>query len=80
PGDPPPAPASQRCGDHWVNSVDLTTDWQFFHVPFTDLRQQGFAKKAEELDLHSVSVVRFTWDAGIIDYWIDSVSFYKQAE
>ncbi len=78
--DPPPAPASQRCGDHWVNSVDLTTDWQFFHVPFTDLRQQGFAKKAEELDLHSVSVVRFTWDAGIIDYWIDSVSFYKQAE
>ncbi len=78
--DPPPAPGSQRCGDHWVNSVDLTTDWQFFRVPFTELRQQGFAKKAEELDLHSVSVVRFTWDAGDIDYWIDSVSFYKQAE
>jgi hypothetical protein len=76
--DPPPAPGSQRCGDHWVDGVALTTDWQFFRVPFANLRQQGFAKKAEVLDLHSVSVVRFTWDAGYIDYWIDEVSFYKQ--
>jgi hypothetical protein len=77
--DPNPAPGSERCGDHWATSVDLSPDWQFFRIPFKDLRQQGFAKKAAELDLHSVSVVRFTWDAGIIDYWIDAVSFYKRS-
>jgi hypothetical protein len=76
--DPDPAIGSERCGDHWATSVDLSPDWQFYRIPFKDLRQQGFAKKAAALDLHSVSVVRFTWDAGIIDYWIDAVSFYKR--
>ena len=75
--DPPPAAGPQRCGDHWITAVNLTPDWKFYRVPFTDLRQQGFAKKAETLDLHSVSVVRFTWEAGYVDYWIDELSFYK---
>jgi hypothetical protein len=75
--DPPPAPGRERCGDHWVKTVTLGPDWQFYRVPFTDLAQQGFAKKAEKLDLHSVSVVRFTWDAGYVEYWIDALSFYK---
>ncbi len=78
--DPPPADPTQTCGDHWMKMVDLTTDWQFYKVPFTDLRQQGFAKKSELLDLHSVSVVRFTWSPGWIDYWIDEVSFYHDTQ
>ncbi len=77
--DPPPANPTQLCGDHWMKEVDLGTDWQFFKVRFSDLRQQGFAKKSEILDLHAVSVVRFTWTAGWIDYWIDEVSFYRDS-
>ncbi len=72
-----PAPSSEQCGDHWTKTVDLTTDWHFYMVAFRDMRQQGWAKKAEQLDLHSVSLVRFTWDVGNIDYWIDQVSFYR---
>jgi hypothetical protein len=60
-----------------MKTVDLTTDWQFFKVPFSVLRQQGWAKKQDHLDLHSVSVVRFSWDLGYIDYWLDQVSFYR---
>jgi hypothetical protein len=75
--DPPPADPTQQCGDHWFTSVDLSTDWHFYKVPFTDMRQQGFAKKSEQIDLHSVSIVRFTWDSGWIDYWINDVSFYR---
>jgi hypothetical protein len=60
-----------------MKMVSLDTDWQFYKVPFTDLRQQGFAKKSEHLDLTAVSVVRFTWVAGFVDYWIDEVSFYR---
>ncbi|MGA7121337.1 MAG: hypothetical protein WBY94_14630 [Polyangiaceae bacterium] len=77
--DPPPANPTELCGDHWMKMVTLGTDWQFFKVRFTDLRQQGFAKKSELLDLHAVSVVRFTWTAGWIDYWIDEVSFYRDS-
>ncbi len=76
--DPPPPPSTEVCGDFWMTTVDLGTDWVFYKVPFTNLRQQGFGKKSDLLDLHSVSVVRFTFDVGWVDYWIDSVSFYRQ--
>lgn len=75
--DPPPAPPTELCGDFWMTTVDLSTNWQFYQVPFTVLHQQGFAKKSEHLDLHSVSTIRFTWDIGPIDYWLDQVSFYR---
>jgi hypothetical protein len=75
--DPAPADPTHQCGDHWMKMVSLDTDWHFYKVPFTDLRQQGFAQKSEHLDLTAVSVVRFTWVAGFVDYWIDEVSFYR---
>jgi hypothetical protein len=75
--DPPPAPSTQQCGDHWAATPTLTTEWKYFTIPFTDLHQLGWAKKSEHLDLTAVSVVRFTWDAGWIDYYIDSLSFYR---
>ncbi len=78
--DPPPIANVDQCGDHWMTTVNLTTDWQFFKVPFKILRQQGWAKKSPQLDLHSVSVVRFTWDIGWIDYWFDDVAFYKNTD
>jgi hypothetical protein len=76
-GDPPPAPSTEVCGDHWMTMVDLGTDWKFYKVPFTNLRQQGFGKKSEHLDLHAVSLVKFTWTEGNIDYFIDDVGFYR---
>lgn len=76
--DPPPSPPTELCGDFWMTTVDLNTTWQFYRVPFSTLHQQGFAKKSEHLDLHSVSVVRFTWDIGWIDYWVDDLAFYRQ--
>jgi hypothetical protein len=75
--DPPPAQPDQLCGDFWTFPVHLTTDWQFFTVPFNTMYQQGWAKKAPYFDTHSVSVVRFTWDTGNIDYYIDDVRFYR---
>jgi hypothetical protein len=75
--DPPPAQPDQLCGDFWTFPVHLTTEWQFFTVPFNTMYQQGWAKKAPYFDLHSVSVVRFTWDTGNVDYYIDDVRFYR---
>jgi hypothetical protein len=76
--DPDPAASSELCGDHWMKAVDVGAKWQFYYVPFTDLRQQGWAKRSEKLDLQSVSTIRFTWDVGFIDYWIDEVAFYRR--
>ena len=39
--------------------------------------QQGWAQRSAKLDLTAISVVRFTWDGGYVDYWIDQVNFYR---
>jgi hypothetical protein len=73
-----PAETTEQCGDHWTRVVNLSNEWQFYTVPFNSMAQQGWAKRSVGLDLTSVSVVRFTWDGGWIDYWIDDVRFYKR--
>jgi hypothetical protein len=75
--DPPPPEADEQCGDHFTFPINLSTEWQFYKIPFTEMFQQGWAKQAPSFDLTSVSVVRFTWDVGYIDYYIDDVKFYR---
>jgi hypothetical protein len=72
-----PAEPNEQCGDHWTTPVNLTNEWRLYLVPFTSMTQQGWAKKFAALDLTAVSVVRFTWDGGWIDYYIDDVTFYR---
>jgi hypothetical protein len=72
-----PAETDQQCGDHFTFPLHLTTDWQLYLVPFAEMSQQGFAKKAQTFDLTTVSVVRLTWDAGYIDYYVDNLRFYR---
>jgi hypothetical protein len=71
------ADTTEQCGDHWTMPVNLTNDWKFYTVPFNSMTQQGWAKKFPQLDVQHVSVVRFTWDGGWVDYYIDQVAFYR---
>ena len=73
-----PAETTEQCGDHWTRVVNLSNEWQFYTVPFNQMGQQGWAKRSNSLDLTTVSVVRFTWDGGWIDFWIDDVRFYRR--
>lgn len=79
PTDPKRAPADppDRCGDVWARGVTLTTDWQFYKIPFTELRQEGYAKQFGALDLSKLTLVRFTWSQGWVDIWLDDVRFYR---
>lgn len=66
-----------QCGDHWVKAVYLSTEWQFYKVPFTELLQEGWAQESHHLDLTTAAVTRFTWSTGWIDFWIDDVRIYR---
>ena len=79
PADPLPAEADEQCGDHFTFPVHLSEEWQFFAIPFAQMSQQGWAKQAPSFDLTSASVVRFTWDTGYVDYYLDNVRFYRVA-
>jgi hypothetical protein len=71
------AAAYERCGDVWAKPVGLTPQWQLFKVPFTELRQEGWGKEFQYLDLSRIALVRFTWAVGWIDFWVDDVRFYR---
>ena len=74
----PPPEGPERCGDPWFSPVRLSEDWQFFRVPFTELRQEGYGKEFPVIDLSAITMVRFTWTVGWVDYWIDDVRFYRR--
>jgi hypothetical protein len=76
-GEPPPE-SSERCGDPWFSPVRLSTDWQFFRVPFSELRQEGYGKEFPAIDLSAVTMVRFTWQQGWVDFWLDDVRFFRR--
>lgn len=68
---------SRVCGDHWLKPVHLSTEWEFYKIPFTDLLQQGWAKESTHLDLTSAAVIRFIWGRGWVDFMLDDVRFYR---
>lgn len=72
-----PPESDQQCGDHFTFPLQLTTEWKLYLVPFKQMYQQGFGKKATTFDLTSISLVRLTWEAGPIDYYVDDLRFYR---
>jgi len=76
-GTEPPPDESNRCEDGWVVSINLTTDWQIYVVPFGDFRQVGFGKPAPYMDLHSIYEAAFEFPVGNVDVYVDNVTFYK---
>lgn len=74
---PFPVDGPDKCGDHWVQPVRLSNQWQFYKIPFTSLLQEGWAKESFKLDLTSLAVLRFTFGTGYSDIWIDDVRVYR---
>ena len=76
-GDPDPPNRDERCLDGWASSVELTLDWQYYTVAFSDLRQGGYGKMAPYFNLHAVDTVAFGFIVGWADVFFDDVTFYR---
>ena len=55
----------------------LGDDWQLVLIPFDELRQAGWGRKAPDLDLAALRYLSFTFGPGSWDLWIDDVAFYR---
>jgi hypothetical protein len=77
PGDPPPPDRDDRCLDGWATTVQLTTDWQYYTVPFSQMQQGGFGKVAPYFNLKAVDTVALGFVVGWADAYVDNVSFYR---
>jgi hypothetical protein len=75
--DPTPAEGYEKCGDHWQTPIHLSTDWQLYLVPFSGMLQQGYGKESPRLLTDQISIVRFTYEGGWVDVYVDDVRFYR---
>jgi hypothetical protein len=74
--DPDPYESAKRCGHHGAKTLELSTDWQFFKIPFRELTRPD-QDGQPALDLTTAYVVQISWDPGWIDLWIDDARFYR---
>ncbi|HEX3776535.1 MAG TPA: hypothetical protein VHV51_18815, partial [Polyangiaceae bacterium] len=75
--DPPPPSRFERCGDGFTDNIQLSEDWQFYTIPFTEMRQGGYGKVAAERDLTSAYSITLQWGPGNVDFFFDDISFYR---
>ncbi len=78
-GDKPPAAPDERCGDGFVSNISLSTDWQFYKLPFDRFQQVGFAKKVPPFDVPQKTLysIAFLFSVGYTDFYVDNLSFYR---
>jgi hypothetical protein len=88
-GNPPCAdnhPASTACVstdvppclcDPFGKAVGMVNHWEFYTIPFADMRQKGYGRPETTFDL--AHILNFTFNLGLGDWdvWIDDISFYK---
>ncbi len=77
PADPPPPSRFERCVDGYTSTVQLTTEWAFYTLPFVDMRQGGYGKVSPYFDLQSLYSITLGWGVGNVDFYFDDISFYR---
>jgi hypothetical protein len=70
---------SEEGCDHFGAFVVLREEWQRFFVPFAEMRQGGWGRRAEEFDLRHVMALTISYAQGDWQFWIDDLAFYRQA-
>ncbi|HEX3697843.1 MAG TPA: hypothetical protein VH374_20890 [Polyangia bacterium] len=76
-GDTPPPSRDDRCQDGWTTVIQLSPDWKFYALPFSQFSQVGFGKRAQYMDLKSLDTIAFGTNLGWADSFFDNVTFYR---
>ncbi|MDP9000993.1 MAG: hypothetical protein M3O46_12870 [Myxococcota bacterium] len=67
--------APQKC-DPFGKAFSLVNHWQFYAIPFSEMRQKGFGLPEGTPDLAHFLGVKFSLGKGAWDVWIDDISLY----
>ena len=68
----------QGC-DAFGSFIVMNNDWQFFALPFSEMRQEGWGKQAPFFDTQHISNLTFYYGVGVWDIWIDDIAYYKRS-
>ncbi len=65
--------------DTFGTFIELNNDWQFITLPFEQMRQEGWGKRAPFFDIQHISNLTLFYGPGVWDIWIDDIAFYKRS-
>jgi hypothetical protein len=63
-----------KFGSYVING----SDWKFFRLPFSEMRQSGWGRPAPFFDVNGILSIVFAYEVGSWDIWIDDVALYKR--
>lgn len=77
--DGTPDPLLSQC-DRFGAGVGISTEWRFFKVPFSRMRQRAYGRPSR-LDAPDTKILglEFGLDGENWDFWIDDLAFYRDA-
>ncbi len=67
----------EKC-DRFGAGIGLGTEWQFFKIPFDELKQRGYGRPAPKLDVSGILGLNIGFEAGDWNFWVDDVGFYRE--
>jgi hypothetical protein len=81
PPGPPTLHNAVQC-DPFGKAITLTSDWQFYRIPFSDMTQKGYGLPETAPDLAHFIGVKINLSLGQLgsadyDVWVNDIAFYK---
>jgi hypothetical protein len=82
-GEPPcrfinPKELTDNSCDKFGRFFLASNDWEFFTIPFDEMRQNGFGKQAPYFDIANLMGLALEYKQGQWDYWIDDIGFNRK--
>jgi hypothetical protein len=82
-GDPPCVAGQQQVHsgkqlcDPFGKAIGLVDHWEFYTIPFDEMRQKGYGLPEPKIDLAHVLAFKLSLGKGVWDVWLDDISFYR---
>jgi len=78
--DGTPDPTRSQC-DRFGAGIGIATEWRFFRVPFTRMRQRAYGRpSALSAPDSKIIGLNFEMRGDNLDFWIDEVAFYRDPQ
>lgn len=66
--------------DKFGATAQMRGQWQQFLIPFAEMRQAGWGRRAEQFDTSRLLSFSLFYAQGTWDFWIDDLAFYRRRQ
>lgn len=75
--DPVPFNKNERCDNGWAAVVNVTNNWEFYRIPWSEFAQDDTLAVAPDFAVDAIFSIGIGFSQGPVDFYIDDISFYR---